>query len=36
MQRYHLMFRLTTNEKYRDKEILGDRALAAWIGSEGE
>ena len=36
MQRYHVMFRMANNEKYRDKEQLGDRVLAAWIGSEGE
>lgn len=36
MQRYHLMFRVTTNEMYRDKDLLGDRTLTAWIGSEGE
>jgi hypothetical protein len=30
------MFRMTTNEKYRDFDALGDRTLATWIGSEGE
>jgi hypothetical protein len=30
------MFRVTINEKYRDMDLLGDRVLAAWIGSDGE
>jgi len=32
------MFRLTTNNPKinKNQELLGDRTLAAWVGSEGE
>lgn len=36
MQRYHAVFRMTTESDNKDVRRLGDRDLAAFIGSQGE
>jgi hypothetical protein len=36
MERYHAMFRVTTDKENTNSKQFGDRDLACFIGNEGE